>query len=133
MSGESDVDIDENMEDREDQNGLESEDEHENNWSTDEEILNESEVNADEDIEGQVGQVILKFEDEIEQNLDTDERISEGSDIDADEDMEDRDDLESADEDDMNGAIGSEEECVDNTRMQMEERINTEKAGMTQL
>ncbi|KAM0152941.1 hypothetical protein ACHAPG_007335 [Botrytis cinerea] len=125
VSGESDVDIDGDMEDREDQNDLESEDENESNWSTDEEILNESEVDADEDMEGQVGQGILKFEDDIEQDLDTDERMSEGSDIDADEDMEGGDDLESADEDDMNGAICSEEECVVSTIMQMEERINT--------
>ncbi|TEY71700.1 hypothetical protein BOTCAL_0088g00340 [Botryotinia calthae] len=129
VTDESDVDIDGDMEDREDENDLESEDDNENNWSTDEEMLNDSEVDADEDIEGQVGQVgqdILKFEEEIERNLDTDERMSEGSDIDADEDMKDRDDLESsADEDDINRIIGSEEKYGANTRMQMEEGIGT--------
>ncbi|TGO26774.1 hypothetical protein BPAE_0053g00280 [Botrytis paeoniae] len=149
VSDDSGVDIDAYIKDQEDQEDLESDDEDEKNWNTDEEISskgdddskskdknaqnldidaenpNESEVEVDEDLEDQEGQEIFEFDDEGEQNVDTDEELS-GSDVDVDEDMKDQEDLVSADVEDMNENMDSEEEFLVNTRIQREERINTE-------
>ncbi|KAF7891357.1 uncharacterized protein EAF02_001682 [Botrytis sinoallii] len=148
VSDDSDVDIDADMKDQEDQKYLESEDEDGKNWSTDEEISskgdndpdskdenaqnldtdeeisNESEVEVDEDLEDQEDQEILGFDDDSQQNLDTDEEVS-GSDVDVDGDMKDQEDVVPADDEDINENMDSEEESLVNTKMQREERIHT--------
>ncbi|KAF7941765.1 uncharacterized protein EAE97_006602 [Botrytis byssoidea] len=149
VSDDSDVGVDADMKDHEDQEDPESENEDKQNWSvdeeifgksddspesedeneqnlgTDEEIPSDSEVEVDEDMEGQAGQENLESEDESGRHLDADEKATEESDVDSDEDMDDLDDLESADENETNENIDSEEESWVNKKVQREERINT--------